>query len=149
MLLEMVSLNVPVPGYVDQRTLEVIGAGLMFLLDKHKTLGTGLTDFQSMDHAKLTMGDHAAELCFGDADFDSIYTGACAGLQTALACNAPSIETFATQIDGISDIMVMEYPELVRIIVREKDINGNARNNNLYVLECNDPDCDIFGTDIV
>lgn len=151
MLVEMVSLNLPVPGFQDNRVLQVVGAGLMTLFDKHKLLGAELTNYLLMDHAKLTMGDHAAELCDNDPDFDMIFTGACSGLQTALAMNIDAMETFATQIDGISDIMMFEYPELIRMVIREVPLGVTpiAGDYNPYVSECVDPISDLLREVIV
>ena len=110
-----------VPGVTDKNILETVGSGLWVILEQHKQLGLELTEFSVSEHAKLNMGDHAAELCNGtDEDFDKIFYGADSVLSTLLAANWSNIESFADQLDGIYDVMVFTYDNLIRLCVSEK-----------------------------
>lgn len=121
MQIELITFNVRVPGIKQQNTLEVIGAGLWVLLEKHKTLGLGFTDWSAMDHAKLTMGDHALELHNGGSEgFEALYDQASKGLENVLASQWVALESFSNQLDYIQDIMIFCYPETIRLCVREK-----------------------------
>ena len=133
MITQLITLNVRVPGVSCKDTLETIGGALLIILEHHKKYGLDLTEMSVMEHAKLTMGDCAAELCDGsDESFDIIYGNANTGLQTILAANWSDIESFADQLDGIEDVMVFTYDEMIRLCVNEHGY-GKARNSHVLV----------------
>lgn len=115
------TLNIPVPGVIDKEILETVGSAVWIILEQHKKLGLELTEFSVSEHAKLNMGDHAAELCNGsDEDFNRIFFGADNILTNLLATNWSLIEGFADQLDDIHDIMVFTQDNLIRLCVSEK-----------------------------
>lgn len=121
MVTEFITLNLLVPNVTDKNILETVGNALWIILEEHKTLGLELTEFSVQEHAKLNMGDCAAELCNGtDEDFDNIFYGADSVLTRVLASNWSNIENFAQQLNGIYDVMVFTYDNLIRLCVSEK-----------------------------
>lgn len=131
MFVEMVTLNLFIPTIKDTRVLEILGAGVTVLLDGHFNNGLDLEDFTLVEHAKLTMGDQTSDMCFGDEDFESMFSAASRGLSLVLAVHGDDLKSFATQVTCIADIMVFEYPGLIRLCVRE---SGGAYGNNLLYL---------------
>lgn len=120
MTINLVTLNVRVPGITCKDTLETIGSALWIILEHHKKYSLDLTEMSVMEHAKLTMGDYAAELCDGtDESFDRIYGNANTALQSVIAANWTEIENFADQLNGIHDVMVFTYDEAIRLCVNE------------------------------
>lgn len=117
--MELITISLRFPNTHDVRVLQVVGAGLMFLFDNHKTLGTDLDDELQIDQAKYTMGDHCAELIWNDEEFEMVYNAAVACLTEALVCHTEALNSFATQIDGVSDIFSMEYPGVLKLYVKE------------------------------
>ncbi|EBY9764051.1 hypothetical protein D5W64_13135 [Salmonella enterica subsp. enterica serovar Saintpaul] len=117
--MELFAINLRFPNVHDVRVLQVVGAGLMFLFDNHKTLGTDLDDELQVDQAKFTMGDHCADLVWDDQEFEVVYNAAVGCLTEALVCHTEALNCFATQIDGISDIFSMEYPGVLKLYVKE------------------------------
>lgn len=124
--MELISLNLRFPLIQDTTVLQVIGAGLMYLFDKHKTLGTDIDDTLMIDQAKLTMGDHCSDLIITDEQFELCYNHACDGLNTALVCHCDSLKALAEQIDGVRDIFSMEYPGVLKLYVKEGVPNYGA-----------------------
>ena len=119
MFIEYVTLNLSFPTIQNTRTLECLGQGLMVLLDGHFNNGLDIDDVLLVHNAKLTMGDCAAELCIDDADFDIIYNNASNALTLAQATYHEEIKNFALQLTSIADIMMFEYPGMLRFCVRE------------------------------
>lgn len=132
--LSLVSFNVRAPEMAQTDTLQVVAAGLNVLLDGHKALGIDIDDLSLMENACLTMGDHASELCNGsDSDFDRIYKNAKNVLNTVLATQGEELVQFASYLNGIDDIMVFEYPGLIRFCVKEGVASGTGGSGLLYL----------------
>lgn len=119
MFIEYVTLTLSFPTIQNTKTLETVGQGLMYLLDGHFNNGLDLEDELLVHNAKLTMGDCASELCVNDADFDVIYNNASNALTLALATYHQDIKNFAMQLTSIGDIMMFEYPGMLRFCVKE------------------------------
>lgn len=119
MFVEYVTLNLSFPTIQNTKTLETVGQGLMVLLDGHFNNQLELEDFTLMEHAKLTMGDCASELCVNDEDFDIIFNNASNALTLALTLYHQEIKDFAQQLTSIGDIMMFEYPGMLRFCVKE------------------------------
>lgn len=119
MFIEYVTLNLSFPTIQNTQTLECLGQGLMVLLDGHFNNGLDLDDALLVHNAKLTMGDCVSELCVTDAEFEIIYHNASNALTLALATYHEEIKNFATQLNSIADIMMFEYPGMLRFCVRE------------------------------
>lgn len=120
MFIEYVTLNLSFPTIQNTKTLECLGQGLMVLLDGHFNNGLDIDDTLLVHNAKLTMGDCASELCMSnDADFDIIYNNASNALTLALVTYSEEIKNFALQLTSIGDIMMFEYPGMLRFCVRE------------------------------
>lgn len=120
MILDLVTINIPVPNVFDETILEVVGAGLNILLDQHKKLGTPFNDVFLTEHVRLTMGDHICELVGGsDELFNYVYETSVRAFDTVLAVEWDRLETFAAQVITIADIMVFWYPELIRLCIKE------------------------------
>lgn len=132
--MELISLNLRFPLIQDTTVLQVIGAGLMYLFDKHKTLGTDIDDALMIDQAKLTMGDHCSDLIITDEQFELCYNSACDGLNTALVCHSESLNSLADQITGVQDIFSMEYPGVLKLYVKEGVPNYGANGYSLLHL---------------
>lgn len=119
-IMDLITINIPVPNVIDETILEVIGAGLNILLDQHKKLGTSFNDVFLTEHVRLTMGDHICELVGGsDEVFNHVYETSVSLLETVLAVEWDRLEAFATQVTTIADIMVFWYPELIRLCIKE------------------------------
>ena len=118
--MELVTLNIRVPQVNDLEVLEVIGAGIMVLFDNHKKLGTALDDELIVDQAKLTMGDHTAEFepC-DDLRFETTFKAAEDGLNFVLAAQSEELKSLADQIKGADDIIMTEYPGVIKMYVKE------------------------------
>lgn len=118
-------MNIRVPHVTDKAVLDTLGSGIWVILEQHKKLGLDFTEFSVMENAKLTMGDHAADLCDGtDESFDSIYQPANKCLNDVLAANWSDIENFADRLTDIKDIMIFSYDGLIRLCVNEKGRYG-------------------------
>lgn len=130
---DLVSLNIRVPEIASLDTLQVAAAGLNILMDGRKTLGLEFDDFSLRESAELTMGDHASDLCNGtDEDFDRIYKNAKNVVNTVLACQSNELEGFLSSLLGITDIMVFEYPGVIRFCVME-GTGDNGGSNRVYI----------------
>lgn len=116
---ELITMNIRTPHIKDTKVLEVVGAGIMFLFDHHKLLDAELDEFMMMDHAKLTMGDHLAELVDGNEDFESLYNSSVNGLEFVLTTQTEEIKQFASQLKEVSDIITLQYPGLIKMYVTE------------------------------
>lgn len=119
MFIEYVTLNLAFPGVQNTTTLDCLGQGLMYLLDGHFNNGLDLDDELLVHNAKLTMGDCASEHCINDADFDIIYNNASNALTLALTMYHQELKNFAMQLTSIGDIMMFEYPGMLRFCVKE------------------------------
>lgn len=117
--MELFAVNLLFPNVSDTRALEVVGAGLMFMFDRHKTLGAEIDDALYMDQAKLTMGDHCAELIWNDEEFEQVFAVADAAFMEALVCHTDDLKSLAEQIDGVQDIFSMVYPGVLKLYVKE------------------------------
>lgn len=127
MNVELVTLNITVPGIDDEIILEVVAAGISELINQHKTTGLMFTDIQVQENARLTMGDHICEL-IGESDeklFSHVYNVAVDQVDVILATMWLKLEEFTAQVNDIYDIMIFWYPGLVRLAVLEKPIYGN------------------------
>lgn len=130
--MELIAINIRLPHVLDVRILEVVGAGIMVMFDNHKKLGTALDDFLIKEEAKLTMGDHCSELIYDADEFVQVYAMASLALDTLLATQTTDLESLARQIDGIEDIMVLEYPGLIKMYVREGKISNGVPGYRLF-----------------
>lgn len=118
-IMELLSINIRLPGINDTTVLEVVGAGIMVMFDSHKKLGTEFEDFLVMEEAKLTMGDHCSDLVIDDAQFERVFQAADSALKTVLAGQSEDLKSLALQVNGVEDIMTMEYPGVIKMYVRE------------------------------
>ncbi|UQT02854.1 hypothetical protein SUREIYA_02590 [Serratia phage vB_SmaM-Sureiya] len=117
--MELISINIRLPGIIDTDVLQVVGAGIMVMFDSHKKLGTEFEDFLVMEEAKLTMGDHCSDLVIDDLRFERVYQAASNALSTVLAAQSEDLKSLANQVNGVEDIMMMEYPGIIKMYVRE------------------------------
>lgn len=117
--MELISINIRLPGIIDTDVLQVVGAGIMVMFDSHKKLGTEFEDFLVMEEAKLTMGDHCSDLVIDDLQFERVYQAASNALSTVLAAQSEDLKSLANQVNGVEDIMMMEYPGIIKMYVRE------------------------------
>lgn len=117
--MELLSINIRLPGINDTTVLEVVGAGIMVMFDSHKKLGTEFEDFLVMEEAKLTMGDHCSDLVIDDVQFERVFQEADNALKTVLAAQSEDLKSLALQVNGVEDIMTMEYPGVIKMYVRE------------------------------
>lgn len=117
--MELISINIRLPGITDTDVLQVVGAGIMVMFDSHKKLGTEFEDFLVMEEAKLTMGDHCSDLVIDDLRFERVYQAASNALSTVLATQSEDLKSLANQVNGVDDIMMMEYPGIIKMYVRE------------------------------
>lgn len=134
MKLELVTINILVPGITDEIVLEVIAAGIAILIDQHKKLGLPFNNVEMQEYARLTMGDHICELV-SEKDpglFSYVYDTAIDQVDIILASMWYQLEEFTTQVDNIHDIMRFWYPELITLGVIENPIN--AESNSLLHL---------------
>lgn len=134
MNVDLVTINILVPGISDEIVLETIAAGIAILIDQYKKLGLSFTDIQMQEHARLTMGDHICELV-GENDpnlFSLVYDAAIDQVDVILASMWLQLEEFAAQVDNIHDIMTFWYPGLIRLVVLENPIDAN-QYSQLYV----------------
>jgi hypothetical protein len=126
MNVELIPYYVRLPGWTDTTVLEVIGYGVWIALEQHKFLNLPITDTSIMEHAKLTMGDHALELLPGcDIEFESNMQMALQGLDLVMATQSGELETFATLLNGIDDIMVIPNPGVIGLFIKENPLVGN------------------------
>jgi len=122
MILDLISINLRVPGIDDKDVLETLGAGIDVMLTQHKQYGLEFTEMSVIDHVKLTMGDHAAELCNGtDAHFEHIYETAVQQLDVLLAAEWLTLENFASCLDAINDTHVFVNKGVIRLYVNENE----------------------------
>lgn len=134
MKLELITINILVPGINDEIILEVIAAGVAILIDQYKKLDLPFYDIQMQEYARLTMGDHICELV-GENDnnlFSYVYDTAIDQLNIILATMWYQLEEFTTQVDNIHDIMRFWYPGLITLGVIENPINAES-NSQLHI----------------
>lgn len=102
-------------------------------MDGYYNKGQGPDDFLLRDAMSLTMGDHTADLVIDDARFEWVYAAAMDVLDRVMLTQWEPLTTFLNTLTGYEDLISLQYPGLIKLMVSEESTYGNSRSPNLYV----------------
>lgn len=131
--MNLVSMNIMTPSCPDKTVLEVVSAGLGVFMDGYYNKGLSTDDFTIREHASLTMADHVAELSINDSAFEMLYEAAQNVMNSILLTQWVEIETFLNTLTGYEDLIALQYPGMIKLMVNEEYYHGSTGSSYLYL----------------